>query len=239
MHDTGKLQGDKRFEILHYLLEKRVIISMYVEGTDFERLTCLNKIIEDPKVPVLLVDLPQGFKSVISTLENLKVRFTFNGPDRVEYIFTTTGGQYSGSSLKVPFPDFIERIQRRKNFRMHTPPGTQMLISRDKTRAILGVVNISLGGVLAALMKHNIPDLKGSLFSENESIINAGILYPGDEDLDEQIVIIERAAVRRIEHDKNKRLYRYAFEFVDLATPEAKKLTQLIYHFQRMFLKRR
>jgi c-di-GMP-binding flagellar brake protein YcgR len=122
---------------------------------------------------------------------------------------------------------------------MHVPPGTQMLISREKTKAILGVVNLSLGGVLAALMKHNIPDLEGSLFNENEAIINAGILYPGDEELDEQIVIIQRAEVRRIEHDKKKRLYRYAFEFMHLAPPESKKLTQLIYHFQRMFLKRR
>lgn len=239
MGDIGKLQGDKLLEILRYLLEKRVIISMYVEGTDFERLTCLNEIADAPKEPALLIDLPEGFKDSISQLENMTVRFTFNGPDRVEYIFTTTGGQYSGQSLRVPFPEYVERIQRRKNFRMHVPPGTQMLISREKTKAILGVVNLSLGGVLAALMKHNIPDLEGSLFNENEAIINAGILYPGDEELDEQIVIIQRAEVRRIEHDKKKRLYRYAFEFMHLAPPESKKLTQLIYHFQRMFLKRR
>ncbi len=239
MTDPGKLYGQKAAEVLHYLVDQRVIISMYLVDKQFERLTCINEVSDNPDAQYLLVDLPDGFKQAAPTADSVHLRFTFNGPDRLEYFFSTRGGSYSGKSLKVPFPEFVERIQRRKNFRMETPVGAQMLINLGKTKVILGLVNISMGGALGALLKHNVKNLQGSLFQVNQIVENAGIILPADSEREEQIIIIKKAEIRRVEHDKDRNIYRYAFEFKDLPPSEERKLTESIYHMQRMFLKKR
>ena len=101
------------------------------------------------------------------------------------------------------------------------------------------MINISLGGIFGALIKHNCRDLKGSLLAMGQDIHNAGIIVPPGSEREEQIIIIKKMEVRRIEHDKDRNIYRYAFEFKDILTTETKKLTQAIYYFQRVFLQRR
>lgn len=239
MKNPGKLQNNKISELFTYLLEKRVIIAMHVIGRDFERLTCVNGTQAGPECNWLLIDLPDGFQAAVRKSEPWLLRFNFNGPDQVEYIFTTKGGQVDGRNLKIPFPDYVERLQRRKNFRMQTPIGTKMLLKIENIKAVLGLINISLGGTLGALIKHNCRDLQGSLLSKDQRILNAGIFVPADSDFKEDLILIKRSEVRRIEHDIERNIYRYAFEFTDIGPNEKKKLTQAIYHFQRQFLKRR
>jgi PilZ domain len=239
MNDPGKVQEKKLYELFEYLFEKRVIIAMHVIGSNFERLTCINGIETDAGTNWLLVDLPDGFQAAVPKFEPWLLRFNFNGPDQLEYIFSTRGGQISGHNLKIAFPDYVERLQRRKNFRMETPIGTKMLLKMEKIQAVLGLINISLGGALGALIKHNRRDLTGSLLSMDQRIFNAGILVPGDTDFEQQLIIVKKSEVRRIEHDIERNIYRYAFEFIDIEPNEKKKLTQSIYHFQRVFLKRR
>lgn len=239
MSDPGKIEGPKLLDLFGYLMEKRVIISMHLVGSEFERLTCVNGIQEDAERNWLLVDLPEGFDAAASKTEPWQVRFNFNGPDQLEYIFSTRGGQIRDHHLKLPFPEYAQRLQRRKNFRMQTPAGTKLLLKLDKTTAVLGLINISLGGALGALIKHNRKDLKGSLLSMDQRIVNAGIFVPADSDFEEELILIKRSQVRRIEHDMERNIYRYAFEFIEIDTNENKKLTQAIYHFQRQFLKRR
>ncbi|RJQ86493.1 MAG: hypothetical protein C4519_01885 [Desulfobacteraceae bacterium] len=239
MNEPGKLQGTKLLDLFGYLLEQRVIISMHVVGAGFERLTCVNGIKEEPGGNWLLIDLPDGFKEAVPKTEPLTLRFNFNGPDHLEYLFMTQGGQIGGHDLKIPFPDCVERIQRRKNFRMETPIGAKMFLKIEKTKAVLGLVNISLGGTLGALLKPNHRVLHGSLLALEQKIFNAGIFVPADGEIAEQLIIIQKSEVRRIEHDMERNIYRYAFEFMDIEPKEKKKLTQSIYHFQRQFLKRR
>ena len=57
--------------------------------------------------------------------------------------------------------------------------------------------------------------------------------------MDERLVVIDRAEVRRIEHDIERRLYKYAFEFMEVDKEQKQKLTQAIYHLQRQYLKNR
>lgn len=238
MNDLGKVQGDKLIEIFRYLIERRIIIGMHMVGTDLERLTCVTQIAEGPQ-PSFSVDLPQDFKVTAQSASQLKLRFNFNGPDRLEYIFGTQGGQVNGRSLHLPLPDYVERLQRRRDFRMDTPIGTKLFIKMDKLHAVLGLINISLGGLFGTLLKHNRKDLNGSLFDENQTIVNAGILFPASDDMDEHLVIIKKSDVRRIEHDVQRKIYKYALQFMDIDPGEKKKLTQAIYAIQRQFLQRR
>jgi hypothetical protein len=238
MTDPAKLQEQKLFDLFNYLIDKRVIISMQLIGTDFERLTCVTKVRREPEGPWLQIDMPDGFQAAAAR-HALKLRFNFNGPDQLEYIFTTQGGFVKGRDLHLPFPEYVERVQRRKNFRMPTPIGTKMMFRTERGPAILGVINISLGGIFGALVKPAAKDLNGSLLTMGQAIQHAGIIVPADSETEELIIIIHAMEVRRIEHDQERHIFRYAFEFKGLLPNETKKLTQAIYYFQRVFLQRR
>ncbi|MBI5552168.1 MAG: PilZ domain-containing protein [Desulfobacterales bacterium] len=241
MADPTKLQEQKLFDLFNYLIDKRVIISMQLMGTDFERLTCVTKVRRESDGPWLQIDMPEGFQAAATRfgVGALNLRFNFNGPDQLEYIFTTRGGFVKGRDLHLPFPEYVERIQRRKNFRMPTPIGTKMMFRTERGPAVLGVINISLGGIFGALVKPAAKDLQGSLLTMGQDIQHAGIVVPADSETEELIIIIHKMEVRRIEHDPERNIYRYAFEFKDILANETKKLTQAIYYFQRVFLQRR
>ncbi len=240
MAELDKVEGNKIDALFDQVIKKQVIVSMFMVGTDYERLTCITDTQQDSQGrQLLIIDMPEGFPSAAKKVTSLTLKFNFNGPDRVEHIFTTRGGSHSGNEIRVPFPEFVERVQRRKNFRMETPIGTRLLLKIEKTHAIISLINVSMGGAYGVLVKHNVRALEGSLLRENQVIHNLGILVPECDDWDEKVIIIERAIVRRIEHDRQKKLYKYAFEFTDIQPSEEHKLTKAIYDFQRKFLKRR
>ena len=239
MSDVGKIEGDRLVELFQHLIEKRVIISMHMVGTDLDRLTCVTALKKSPEGDVLDIDLPNDFKSSVKPNGPLKLKFNFNGPDHLEYLFTTTGGQIGRREITVPLPPYVERIQRRKNFRMETPLGTKMFLKSGRVQAVFSLINISLGGAYGTLLKHNAKHTDGMILEIGETVDNLGIFVPAGKDWEELIIIIKQAEVRRIDHDRHHKKYKYAFEFMDLAASEKRKLTQSIYQFQRQFLQRR
>ncbi len=239
MSDAGKIEGDKLIELFQHLIEARVIISMHMVGTEFERLTCVTGLQQHPENPTLQIDLPNDFKSSVKKDAPLNLKFNFNGPDHLEYIFSTTGGQISGREITIPFPEYVDRIQRRKNFRMETPVGTKMFMKSGHIQAVFSLVNISLGGAYGTLTKHNVKNSAGMILSVDDRVQNLGIYVAEDKDWDELIIIIKMAEVRRIDYDRDHKRYKYAFEFMEIAETEKRKLTQSIYNFQRQFLQRR
>ena len=70
-------------------------------------------------------------------------------------------------------------------------------------------------------------------------LTGAASFFPEDHEQTEQIVVINETKVRRIDHDIENQLYKYAFEFIDIDPAQKRKLTQCIYHIQRQFLLRR
>ena len=239
MDNPGKIEGRKLVELFNTLIEKRVIISMHLTGTDFERLTCLVGIQAHASGYSLRIDLPEGMRAAAAKTDAVTLRFNFNGPDRLEYVFSTEGIKFNHRELVTPFPEYVDRIQRRKDFRMQTPSGTRLLIKHDKIHAILNLINISLGGAFAVMKKHNLKNVNEPIFALDESVTNARIIVPEGTDRKEMVIIIQTAIVRRIERDRQSKRFRYAFEFKDMDAREKHKLTQSIYYFQRLFLQRR
>ena len=239
LNDPGKIQGIKLEALFDELIAKKTIISINVVGAGFERLTCIMATEKDSAGMFLLIDQPDEFSKSAGRPEQWNLRFNFNGPDQLEYIFCTRGGQYSGRNLKVPFPEYVERLQRRKDFRIMTLPDTKLIFAAKKIKGVIDLINISLGGTFGVLRKHNQKDLSGSLFALDQRLYKLGIIFPADKELAQQVVLINKAEVRRIEHDKERKLYKYAFEFTEIDKNERQKLTQAIYHIQRQFLKNR
>lgn len=239
MIDPGKIEGPKLDTLFESLVADQTIISMHVVGIDFQRLTCITAVERTSVGNHLLVDCPEGFSQATANSETLNIRFNFNGSDHLEYIFSTSGGIRHGRELKVPFPDHVERLQRRKNFRIDTMPGTRLLISSGKTKGQIDLINISLGGAFGLLVKHNKTDLTGSLFKTNQRLYKVRIVFPADKRMEKRTVIIHKAEVRRIERDKERKRYKYSFEFMTIDKENLQELTQAIYHIQRQFLQKR
>lgn len=238
MSDAGKIQGEKLTDLFRQVIDRKTIMSMHVVGTGFERLATIIGIVAEQKNNFLIVDRPKGFTEAAKQLP-WHLRFNFNGPDRLEYIFDTEGGESAGTDLKVPFPDFVERLQRRKNFRINTPVGSRLMFSAGELKGTIKLINISAGGAFGVLFRHNAKAVKGSVLSKDQVVGNIAIDLPADKNTENRLIIIRRAEVRRIEHDPVKKMYRYAFEFTDIEKEEKKKLVQSIYYLQRQYLQRR
>jgi hypothetical protein len=239
LNDPGKVQGEKLAALFNELIAKKNIISIHVVGTGFERLTCITSLERNSGGSYLLIDRPDGFSESVGGSEPWNLRFNFNGPDQLEYIFSTRGGELCGSNLKVPFPEFVERLQRRKDFRILTVPGTKLLFAVNKVKGVIDLINISLGGAFGVLRKYKPKSHGGSLLTMNQRLYKVGLIFPSDKEVDERLVVIDKAEVRRIEHDNERQLYKYAFEFMEVDKEQKQKLTQAIYHLQRQYLKNR
>lgn len=239
MRDPGKIEGAKLESLFESLIADKTIISMHVVGADFQRLTCITAAEQSKTGNHLVVDCPDGFSRATAGIGSLNIRFNFNGSDHIEYIFSTSGGSRQGRELKIPFPDYVERLQRRKNFRIDTMPGTWLYFKARKIRGQIDLINVSLGGAYGGLFKHNQKNLAGSLLKSNQRLYNVRIVFPVDKTKPDHTVIIEKAEVRRVERDKERKSYRYAFEFMNIDRENLQELTKAIYHIQRQFLKNR
>lgn len=239
MGETGKVQGEKLTDLFNELVDKKIIISMNMVGAGFDRLTCITGIVNDANGDHLLVDPPDDFEKAAATNDLWHLRFNFNGSDQLEYIFNTRGGTLDDQGLKIPFPEHVERLQRRRNFRVKTLTGTQMQFKLKKIQGIIDLINVSLGGVYGVLVRHNFKFIRGSVLKVNQQIYDISVVFPGDEKEPSETVHVKKAQVKRVEHDQVRGFYRYSFAFTEIDKQEQQRLTQIIYGLQRKYLQRR
>lgn len=239
MGEAVKVQGKKLVELFDEMITNKAIISMNVVGAGFDRLTCITGLTESPEGNHLLVDPPDDFMEAASRKDLWHLRFNFNGPDQLEYIFSTRGGEFSEQGLKIPFPEHVERLQRRRNFRVNTLTGTEMHFKLKKIQGVINLINVSLGGIYGVLIKHNFKFIRGPVLKVDQQIYNASMVFPGEKTEPGDTVVVKRAEVKRVEHDQDRGFYRYSFEFKEMEKEERQKLTQVIYNLQRWYLQRR
>ncbi len=235
----GKLQGIKITELFKFLIDSRTIMSMQLQGANYERLTCLIDVRNAHSGDQIVVDLPNDFKPTAEKQTQLKLRFNFNGPDKVEYIFSTEGGSYDNGNLILPYPDHVERLQRRRNFRLPTPPGTQMCFQSKKISGILDIVNISLGGAYGTFRLKGSAKSKQPLLRTGQLIYKIRISFVGQSSREDQAIHVQKAEVVRVEKDTQSHHHKYAFEFKYMDREERQRLIDNVYRLQREHLKRR
>ena len=236
--DTGKVQGAKMIDLFRYLVESKKIIALQVVGSEFEQLTFLTDFIDDKKKQIV-IDLPNGFQKAVENITAWKLRFNFNGPDNIEYIFTTNGGTYGNQAIRIPLPDYVKRLQRRKNFRILTPKGTRMYFRSKKLSGTFDLINISLGGTCGTLELKGLPISKQPLLKVKQPIYNISIIFPGQQGAESRDIQIKKAEVVRVERDLKSFKHKYAFEFKYIDKDEKQKLIESIYRLQREYLQRR
>lgn len=239
MVDALTFEDNKLTAFFHDLIEKKMILSMNVVGTGFDRLTCITEIEEEDGENYLVVDPPDDFEEAIHRDRPLDLRFNFNGPDHLEYVFESLGATIASNGIRMPFPKQVERLQRRQDFRIATLPGTEMHFRLKKIRGALDLINVSLGGAYGILAKHNFKFMRRSVLKMEQRVYQCRLVFPGDREAAGETIYVNTAEVKRVEHDEEKNVYRYALAFCDMEKDEEQRLIQAIYDLQRKYLRRR
>ncbi len=232
--DIERIHGDGRIRLFKRLIEDKTVLRVFLLGKNYERLTIVTDIIEENGSYFITVDYPAGFRLVVGEGEQWRLRFEFTGKDRLPYVFRTVGGEIIHKGLKLPLPNFIERRQRRKNFRLEAPLGTVIKFSRNGKKYEANVINVSTGGALISLPRRSSERPQLEL---NEYIKALNLVFPSDEE--RLIVHIKEALIKRVQKDLDRGHYLYALQFTDMEKEETNLLQELIFKFQREYLRKR
>ena len=237
MEDHEKIEDKDLLNLLKALQKDKTLVKMNLPGRDFERITIITRVRHRRQNPLFLIDYTQGFREAVGDVKDVKMHFEFTREDKVNYSFSTYGWEIYRDEIGVKFPEFIERKQRRKDFRLAVPSDTKLHIQVDSTLLEMKVLNVSLGGTLAVLVgrKEGCKDEK--IFNAGEYLSDIEIVFPLEgEDLR---VHIEKAMVVRLEEDQSKDKNCCALQFISMEEKEEKALTEFIYKYQRHVLQKK
>jgi len=240
MDNRNTIQGDRQRELFEALRDAQTLITLRLRGATerFERLTLITGVRQDKQTPELLVDSPRGFEHASAALAPWKIIFTFRGTDQLEYTFETRGGRIEGKDLVLPFPEVVERLQRRRHFRVDAPPGTRLTFTRKAQPHSMEVINVSLGGALGVIIRGNKTTDGSPGFRMNQRLSRITLTCPNSDQAPDTITI-PKAVVRRVERDQASQRHRYGIEFDGTTPDQLRKLTEFIYRIQRELLRRR
>ena len=239
MTGAEKIQDKKLFRIMEQLIKEKIMLSMRLVGRNYQRLTIITRILKDKKAPSFAIDPPRDFKRTIAKLGSWEIHFNFRGSDNLEYIFATSGGFFSDNEPQIPFPKYIERLQRRRDFRLSVPAGTKLYFDLDRIRREIDLMNISIGGSLGVLKTSIGRDKKKTILQKEDHLENIEIVFLSNKNNIEQKLHVNKAIVRRAEYDPKKHADIYAFEFESIDKDQEKTLIEFIFNLQRSFLRRK
>jgi c-di-GMP-binding flagellar brake protein YcgR len=232
MEDIEKIYGEYRFALLQDLLTERTPVNFKIEGTEFEKLTFVTGFKQVETTPYLLVDRFKGLSGTPSVKRDVLLNFT--GSDKIQYSFKTCIHEVAEHDIWLEFPEFIERIQRRKHFRVATPLGTRVLLPKNEKTYEGHAVNLSMVGVL----------FKEAERSEGRSEWNVGedmdhVQVFWSKDFESISISVKKSRVKRVVKDPVTGRCWCALHFLELDSEEEEKLREFIYMCQREALQRR
>ena len=233
MDDSEKISGKRIFSILEKLKEKHTILNVHVMGTDFEGLSVIVDFFDGDN-PRFIIDYPGTHGSNPTMVKDKKCYIEFSGEDKIPCSFKATIDKISEKRIIFHCPEFIERTQRRRAFRIHVPSGTKMYYTHRNKLLEFDIIDISEGGLLAGIKAINHESLilfKGSKL--DNLLISAAL-----EDISVNIKVTS-AEIVRVEHIKETARFKYGLRFIDINNEEMNSLKRFIYYCQRRLLKKR
>jgi c-di-GMP-binding flagellar brake protein YcgR len=237
MEERQKIQGKSIFNILTQLRNDRTFVNMHILDTDFEHLTIITGIRPKNNPPLFRIDHAEGLREAIADTGKISIHFEFTGKDKTLHTFRTSGGEIHTKEIWIRFPDVIERIQRREHFRLRVPMGTKLFFGTAMAQYEMDVIDVSVGGVLGVFVNLKKEIEKDSNLAAGKILGDLRLVFPSEkEDLG---VHIKGSLVKRVEKDSQTKRYRYALQFTAIEKGEEKALLQIIYRFQREFLRKR
>ena len=237
MDEYGKIRHDKIVSTLQYLKDNRVLVKVKARGRAFESVTLLTDLRIERKASFFRIDPPEGMHEVLSGPEQVRLRFEFNGPDKLLYTFELRLDASTLTDMRLPLPQEIERIQRRRDFRLSAPMGTRLLLRQLEPPLTLCVVDFSLGGLLCFVESAAARQSKHAMLIKGRTLNNLELVFQGAGG-DAQIAVA-RARIVRIDRHPVTNYRQYAFQFIAIEKSERKRLVDVLYGLQRIQLRQR
>jgi c-di-GMP-binding flagellar brake protein YcgR len=237
MAESEKIKGATITKLFEELLHHKTLLKLTVVDTDDEHLTLITDLVNRNKVPHLVIDTPEGLDHAIAEIDPCHLHFEFTGKDHIKYSFRTICGEIENKRIYVKCPQEVERWQRRELFRLNAPAGTKICLPCDAVRYELDVIDISIGGTLATLVRTSAHDRGSPPLDDAQILKDAELVFPSE--IMKQPIKIKTIQLKRLKLNSEKTAYEVAFEFYKISTGEQKRLTDLIYRLQRQALRHR
>jgi hypothetical protein len=211
--------------MLEELRQRKTLLKLMLVDTDFEHLAVVTGLRRKESGSHFIIDTPRGFKEAAADIDN------------INYVFTTIGGQIAGNQIYIKLPEEMERKQRRKLFRINAPAETKLCFSIQGTRHELQVIDISLGGSLAALVQTDIHVQPKPPFLDTRPLKDVELIFPAE--IFRQSIKIKTAQIKRLKKNPETTRYEIALEFNQISKSDQRLLNDLIYRLQRQSLRKR
>jgi len=237
MAGSEKIKGAAIPKLFEELLHHKTPLKLTVFDTDYEHLTLITALVNRNKRRHFAIDTPEGFGQATAEIAPWHLHFEFTGKDHIKYTFRCIGAEIDNNRIYVKYPRKIERWQRRELFRVNAPAGTKLCLPLDTQRNELDVIDISIGGTLAALVRTGPHDLDNPPFADARILKDIELVFPSE--IMHRPIKIKTVQLKRLRKNSEKTGYEVAFEFYEISAGEQRRLTDLIYQLQRQALRHR
>jgi len=233
MEDPEIITGKKMIELLDQLKSERITLNLRVFGTGNEGLSILLGRKPVNAKQCLILDFPAGARFDILYAEGNKVIVEFSDKNRIHYSLRSVIEGVSPRNIYILLPKEIQRIQRRRFFRIPPPSGTRVIINDDDGKFEFNIIDISEGGML---ISH-----PASFHDERKFFQGARktLIIVCREKGDIQTIKINKAEIKRIKKILETGCYNYAFQFIELGRKEENDIRNFVYSCQRRILEER
>jgi len=237
MDEPEKIKGGAIPKLFNELLHRKTLLKLSLVDSDYEQLALITALVERNDAPYFIIDMPAAFQQDAAAADRLQLYFEFTGKDHIRYTFSTTGAEIDRRQIYIPYPRKIERWQRRELFRLNVPAGTRLCLKRHAEQQELDVINISLGGMLAALVQTRTLHPDSAPFADQQFLTDIELVFPPE--VMPRPIMIKTVQVRRQKKTSKKVGFEVGLEFCEISAGEKKRLTELIYKLQRQHLRNR
>jgi len=237
MKELDRIQGEKRFEIFNNLKKERTFIKMQIPSVEYEQLTIITDVRTQGGTPFLIIDPPKSFNDAVSDLDGVNINFEFSEKDGARFTFKSSGGKIHNQEIWVAFPDYIERIQRRKDFRLEFPARTMAHFEIDSVGYEMTFKNLSIGGAYVEISMVRNENKEIPIFKPGDMLIDIDLTVPLEEE--KLKTHINKASIIRVSEMEKQSGFSLGLQFIEIEKNELNILKKIIYDLQRILLQRR
>jgi len=231
MVEADIIRGKRVLSLLEDLRHARTLIGIRVKNLQY--LTMITEIQIKNGIARFKIDCSWDLQRDKHEVEGLGIDFEFTGGDKLMYHFKASVLDVSGHDLWVRFPEFIERGQRRLDFRMEAPLGTRLYFQAKGLSCSIEAVSISLGGVRVIRGKGHQRDV---ILARGQILKNLELRFPKPNDLS---VRIDEAQVRWTSQSSAGTLEAHGLQFTKVERTQRRILKEHILRIQMEILRKR
>ena len=236
MAESENIKGRAIPKIFDALLQNKTLLRIKLDNSDDQHLTRVTSITTRHHKRHFTIDPPEGFTEAAADIGRPHFTFEYTGIDRIKYRFETFDAEIDGGHVYITLPLEIERLQRRRLFRIKAPKGTKLCFAEGPLQYELQVINISLGGSLGAIVQTN-RQVSAAPFAAEQVVNDVELVFP--QNIKRQPVKIKTMQIKRIKKNMETTRFEVAFEFNEINKKNETLLNDLIYQLQRQYLRHR